>query len=212
MFGPAAAYGPVPPTADAFNCPKCATPAQPEDTLQQCACGCRFLLVAGPIVDPARVAPTVTMTDPMVVVNWARAFQNHRAAVEPYGVSYKAKDPVIGVTDTSLALVPYHQIATVALRRRIDWARLTLGLVFAPAFVWLLVVAVEVPVMFVFAAPIGALAAWALWLGAGRQLHIMRLCGYGCSIAIYFDGSKKRRSLFVAETLRRIGAPDLPLP
>ena len=169
-------------------------------------------MVAGPIVDPGRQLPMVTMTDSMVVVNWSRRFQNHRAAVEPYGISYRAKDPIIGLADTSVALVPYDQVATIAVRRRIDWGRLIAGIVFAPLPITLLVGAVANAMFLLFAIPLALLSGWAIWIGVIRQLHVMRLCGFGCSIEIFFDGSKKRRTLFMAETLRRIGAPPIALP
>ncbi len=185
-------------------CPRCDAPAKPAAALQRCEkCKKPFLLVA-------RVAAAAAPAGKPIKVTYSETALRRSATVDDAGVSCSTLDPVTGLLPMDTRKIPFTDIATIGLYRRIDWALLiALVLLFLlPVVVPLVIASFNVPVVFAFSLPCVALFGLGLKKSIGVGVQRMRVVSATQAevvLKLRFDAPMWKRKKFVDAVLTRSG-------
>jgi hypothetical protein len=134
--------------------------------------------------------------------------------VTPAMLSEGVLDPVTGLVPLESGGVAYHEIASVAVWRRVDVAQLLVAilLVLPVVLLCLLVAVAGSSGALVVAAPFAAILAFGLWRALSLKAHFVRVVGGNRTVTVRFDTPMSKRLLFHDELLRRAGITPSAIP
>jgi len=208
---------PPPAPASALSCPRCVAPAQASPEPQKCACGQRFVLRTGILLDPSVSLPPAEPRPPTISVKSTGLLLRRYAALEPEGIVEGALDPITGHVPMTNDRLSFRAVYSVAVWRRIPIATaVLLFLIPVPLFLAALVATLGSGEPFIvgvfFLAPMTALTAWGLWSTFGIRANWARVVSTKGDLLIRFDSPSWRRKRFHQELLRRCGISESPIP
>lgn len=206
---------PPPAPVVAFACPRCQAQAEPRAETQRCACGLRFSLRAGPLLDSSLRPPAPAESSSRIKVKSSGAFLRRFAVLEPDGLQEGTLDPVTGHIPMTDAKVAYRAVFTVAVWRRIPWGSALAFLLLALPLTALSVLATissREAGMLVLSGPLTVLSAWIAWSVFGMRAHWARVVSPRGEVRVRFDAPFWRRRRFHDELLRRCGIAPGPIP
>ena len=130
-------------------------PASPQKAVQICVhCKKPFVLVAGAREDASIVVPSSKDAKP-IKMTYGEAVLRHQAIVDHEAIADSELDPVTGRISVGKRAVPFHDIVTIGLYRRVDWVTLIVLvlLYFVPVCVPLLIASFSIPLLFLLSLP-----------------------------------------------------------
>ena len=201
--------------ARARVCPRCDAPATPSKSLQSCVhCKKPFVLVAGARLDPS-IAPKVAPGAKTLKMKYADIALRHAAIVDDVGISHAELDPVTGHIPMGTRTIPFADVVTLGLYRRVAWGTLIalVLLFFLPVVLPLLFFSiVEVPLLLTLALP--SLALFVLGVRKATVIGVQRMRVVGGrpedTLVLRFDTPMWRRKKVLAAVTERTGVGDLP--
>jgi len=206
---------PPPPPQEALSCPRCKQKVEVRPEVQTCACGLRFTLRAGPMLDSSLAPPAPDEHTKPIRVKSDGLFLRMAGELSPTFIALGALDPIIGHIQMDATKIAYKAIYTVAIWRRIPIASaISFVLLLLPFEVLSLVLLVSTrePAMLFFTAPMTLLTVWVGWQIFKVQAHWARVVAPKVSLRVRFDRPGRRRVRFHDELLRRCGIAPGPMP
>ena len=197
-----------------FSCPSCFAPASAAPTPQICgACGLAFVLRAGSRVDPTIQPPAYNPHLPSIKMRSAGYVVMQSSIVAPEGVLQGSLDPITGRIPVDQSGVPFGDIVSIAVWRKLDVVRLVLLTLFLlPITLGLLALSITVPAALLAAVPIGLLTGVSYYHVIAVRRNYARVTGGARVVQLQFDTPMRRRRAFHSELMRRAGLPESVIP
>ena len=204
---PAAPVGP-------FSCPSCFAQASAAPAPQLCgACGLAFVLRAGSRVDPAIQPPAYNPHLPSIKMRSAGLVVMQSSIVAPEGVLQGSLDPITGRIPMDQSGVPFGDIVSIAIWRKLDVVRLVLLTLFLlPITLGLLTLCIWTPAVLIVALPILLLTVLSYYHVIVVRRNYARVTGSARVVQLQFDTPMRRRLKFHSELMRRAGLPESAIP
>lgn len=204
--------------ARARVCPRCEAPASPSREVQTCVhCKKPFVLVAGARMDANVKAPAPSgggASAQTIKMKYADAVLRHAAILDDKGIGHAELDPVTGHIPMGTRTIPYGDVVTLGVYRRVAWGTLAVLvlLYFVPVVLPLLAFSLEVPLLLTLALP--ALALFVLGIRKTVIIGVQRMRVVGPRpedvLVLRFDTPMWRRKKFLAAMTERTGVGPLP--
>lgn len=202
----------------ALSCPWCNNAgAAPSASPQSCArCGRRFTLSAGHALDPSIVPPPPHGAT-KITIRWSAVVTYRFATLDHGGILSGTLDPVVAMAPIDQVGVAFHDVASIAVWRKLAWSNLIVG-VLVPLPLGLLLTISGMAIVLkatgtgLIVAMIGlgflALGALLIYRGFVVGRRFARVVGRAQVFTIQFDS----RPMFHHELFRRCGIVPPPLP
>jgi hypothetical protein len=184
---------------------------------QACAgCGRRFVIVAGPALDPAVIPPAPHPNAYRIGIRWSMVVTYGFANLDPAGVTAGTLDPVVAMAPIDQVSIAFPDVVSIASWKNIAWTEAIVGiLVPAPIALfslWGAALAYKAPgvaaVFAVIGLAFGALAFYMIRRGFVIGRRHVRVIGRHAQLSAQHDKSPA----FYIELFRRCGLAAPPIP